>query len=265
MIKKRIISLLLAMLLALSAAPTALAEEAGVRETDFFTKQPHSSLQYEEMSYEHLELEPFLEETNAIRALLKEPSNEEAVRRRYGALSDRMDLAVTMLTLAMIRSYQDTGDQALAEEVTYATLLCTDMQDAYLLLLQDVLVSPCGGFLREQFSDEEVTAFLEYESLSDTERDLVSREAELTQTVESQMKVIIEQEYAAYIVDKAEELGILCQAEVTCSNDENGVPCPWEVTTRGVWTEEKRAAVGRLLEGDLGIPPQRQYFEEELP
>ena len=35
-------------------------------------------------------------------------SNEEAVRRRYGALSDRMDLAVTMLTLAMIRSYQDT-------------------------------------------------------------------------------------------------------------------------------------------------------------
>lgn len=180
MIKKRIISLLLAMLLALSAAPAALAEEAGVRETDFFTKQPHSSLQYEEMSYEHLELEPFLEETNAIRALLKEPSNEEAVRRRYGALSDRMDLAVTMLTLAMIRSYQDTGDQALAEEVTYATLLCTDMQDAYLLLLQDVLASPCGGFLREQFSDEEIAAFLEYESLSDAERDLVSREAELT-------------------------------------------------------------------------------------
>ena len=180
MIKKRIISLLLAMLLALSAAPAALAEEAGVRETDFFTKQPHSSLQYEEMSYEHLELEPFLEETNAIRALLKEPSNEEAVRRRYGALSDRMDLASTSLTQAKIRRYLDSGDQALAEEVTYATLLCTDMQDAYLLLLQDVLVSPCGGFLREQFSDEEVTAFLEYESLSDTERDLVSREAELT-------------------------------------------------------------------------------------
>ena len=39
-----------------------------------------------------------------------------------------------MLTLAMIRSYQDTGDQALAEEMAYATLLCTDMQDAYILL-----------------------------------------------------------------------------------------------------------------------------------
>ena len=49
MIKKRIISLLLAMLLALSAAPAALAEEAGVRETDFFTEQPHSSLRDEEM------------------------------------------------------------------------------------------------------------------------------------------------------------------------------------------------------------------------
>lgn len=78
-------------------------------------------------------------------------------------------------------------------------------------------------------------------------------------------QTIIEDNTAAYIVDKAEELGILCQAEVTCSNDENGVPCPWEVTARGVWTEEKRAALSRLLEDDLGIPPQRQHFEEELP
>lgn len=78
-------------------------------------------------------------------------------------------------------------------------------------------------------------------------------------------QTIIEDNTAAYIVDKAEELGILCQAEVTCSNDENGVPCPWEVTARGVWTKERQAALSRLLEDDLGIPPQRQHFEEELP
>ena len=92
-----------------------------------------------------------------------------------------------------------------------------------------------------------------------------SCETELAEKNNLLYQTIIEDRTAAYIVDKAEELGILCQAEVTCSNDENGVPCPWEVTARGVWTEEKRAAVGRLLEGDLGIPPQRQYFEEELP
>ena len=180
MMKKRIVSLLLAILLALSAAPAALAVEGGVRETDFFTDQPHSELLFKEMTYQHMELEPFLEEAEAIRALAGKASNETAVRRRYDALSDQLDLAVTMLTLAMIRSYQDTGDQALAEEMAYATLLCTDMQDAYILLGRDVLSSPCGGFLRQRLTAEEIAAYLSYTSLSGEERDRIRRESELT-------------------------------------------------------------------------------------
>lgn len=78
-------------------------------------------------------------------------------------------------------------------------------------------------------------------------------------------QTIIEETAAAYILDKAEEMGILCQAEVTFSYDEDGVPCPWEVTARGVWTEEQREAFSRLLEDDLGIPVQRQHYEEKLP
>lgn len=78
-------------------------------------------------------------------------------------------------------------------------------------------------------------------------------------------QTIIEESTAAYIVDKAEEMGISCQAEVTFSYDEDGVPCPWEVTARGVWTDEARKALARLLEDDLGVPPQRQHYEERLP
>lgn len=78
-------------------------------------------------------------------------------------------------------------------------------------------------------------------------------------------QTIIEEAAAAYIVDKAEEMGILCQAEVTFSYDEDGVPCPWEVTAWGVWTQEGREAVGRLLKDELGVPPQRQHYEERLP
>ena len=76
---------------------------------------------------------------------------------------------------------------------------------------------------------------------------------------------IIEESTAAYIADKAEEMGIFCQAEVTFSYDEDGVPCPWEVTARGDWTDEAREALERLLEDELGIPPQRQHYEERLP
>ena len=78
-------------------------------------------------------------------------------------------------------------------------------------------------------------------------------------------QAVIEESAAAYIVDKAEELGIFCQAEVTFSYDEDGVPCPWEVTARGDWTDEAREALERLLEDDLGVPPQRQHYEERLP
>ena len=78
-------------------------------------------------------------------------------------------------------------------------------------------------------------------------------------------QTIIEESTAAYIVDKAKELGISCQAEVTFSYDEDGVPCPWEVTARGDWTDEGRKALERLLEDDLGVPPQRQHYEERLP
>ena len=78
-------------------------------------------------------------------------------------------------------------------------------------------------------------------------------------------QTIIEENTAAYIVDKAEELGIFCQAEVTFSYDEDGVPCPWEVTARGEWTDEARVTLERLLEDDLGVPIQRQHYEERLP
>ena len=78
-------------------------------------------------------------------------------------------------------------------------------------------------------------------------------------------QTVIEESTAAYIVDKAKEMGISCQAEVTFSYDEDGVPCPWEVTARGEWTDEAREALGRLLEDDLGVPPPRQHYEERLP
>ena len=73
---------------------------------------------------------------------------------------------------------------------------------------------------------------------------------------------IIEEETAAYIVDKAKEIGFDCQAEVTYGYDEDGMPRPWEVTARGSWTQEQREQLGRLLEEELGVPAQRQFYDE---
>ena len=51
----------------------------------------------------------------------------------------------------------------------------------------------------------------------------------------------------------------------TCGYDEQAVPCPWEVTARGSWTQEQRSRLERLLEEELGVPVRRQYYEEILP
>lgn len=74
---------------------------------------------------------------------------------------------------------------------------------------------------------------------------------------------IIEEETAAYVMDKAKEFGFDCQAEVTYGYDEEGVPRPWEVTARGSWTQGQREQFSRLLEEELGVPPQRQFYDEE--
>ena len=66
-------------------------------------------------------------------------------------------------------------------------------------------------------------------------------------------------------MDKAAALGVDCQAEVTYGYDEDGVPCPWEVTARGVWTEQQRGSLEALLEEELGVPGWRQYYEEIQP
>ncbi|HIT31348.1 MAG TPA: stage III sporulation protein AF [Candidatus Enterenecus stercoripullorum] len=72
---------------------------------------------------------------------------------------------------------------------------------------------------------------------------------------------IIERQTAAYIVDKAEELGISCQAEVKYRYDQDGAPYPYEARLRGTWTQEQREGLEEMLEEDLDIPPERQLFE----
>lgn len=76
---------------------------------------------------------------------------------------------------------------------------------------------------------------------------------------------IIERQTAAYISDKAAQLGLSCQVEVRYQYDQDATPYPYEASIRGEWTQEQRQQLERILEQDLGIPIQRQLFEEGTP
>lgn len=90
-------------------------------------------------------------------------------------------------------------------------------------------------------------------------------EQELTEESGQMYLAIIERETAAYVMDKARGLGFECAAEVTYAYDEDGVPRPWEIAARGGWTQEQRSRLELLLEEELGVPAQRQYYEEIQP
>jgi len=79
------------------------------------------------------------------------------------------------------------------------------------------------------------------------------------------MKNIIEQETGAYILDKAQELGIQCEVEVhaQAGEAEGECPIPYSVTIRGPLSPEQRSALTRYIEAQLAIPEQRQQYEGE--
>ena len=89
------------------------------------------------------------------------------------------------------------------------------------------------------------------------------REAELEETVNGQMKGIIEQEYAAYIVDKAAQLGLTCGLRVECRVSEEGLCLPVRAEVSGGLTEEERLRLVQIIESDLGIPESEQIYMEE--
>ena len=91
--------------------------------------------------------------------------------------------------------------------------------------------------------------------------------AELTQDVETRenalMRTYIQDRCRAYILDEAQRLGIW---DLSCSvrvkwRDESWVP--FEVTLRTAASRDLRRQLEEYLDGELGIPPERQRWDED--
>lgn len=82
----------------------------------------------------------------------------------------------------------------------------------------------------------------------------------LKETVNGQMKGIIEEEYAAYIVDKAAQLGLTCSVRVECGLSEEGLYLPVRARVSGALEESGRAQLAQIIRSDLGIPESEQFY-----
>jgi len=89
------------------------------------------------------------------------------------------------------------------------------------------------------------------------------REEGLREQVDGNMKVIIEEKCAAYIADKAAELGMTCRVSVTVAWEGEYMPKLQAVRITGQWTSEQRERLESIIAEELEIPPALQYFEEQ--
>ena len=81
------------------------------------------------------------------------------------------------------------------------------------------------------------------------------------QNRELQARIISEQA-AAYIWDKADEMGVALEVEVE-TRDLGSGPYPWRATLTGACGGEKRTALTRYIEENLAIPEARQVWQCE--
>lgn len=121
------------------------------------------------------------------------------------------------------------------------------------LILLAAILRPLGGV--------EVTNL--YGQWEYDKQQLQQRTRQLQEGADEQMKVVIEQQLAAYSMDKAAQLGVVCQVKVCCEPDGEGAFLPVSAQVSGIVQPEQRQILEQILTGELGIASQALTFQGE--
>ena len=89
----------------------------------------------------------------------------------------------------------------------------------------------------------------------------------LTKDVEKEedrlLRAYIQERSAAYIVDEAERLDLKVEAVSVTARWSGESWVPYEISIRAAGTEDGKKRLASFLNAEMGIPPERQYWEEE--
>ncbi len=102
--------------------------------------------------------------------------------------------------------------------------------------------------------------------LENWKREVEEQTLELEEEVDRAVKPVIETGYEAYIAKRAAELGLQVEdVSVETAAGEDGLALPVGVELTGHFEKTDRERLARTLAEDLGIPPDRIRFREEVP
>ena len=182
--KKRMLTWLLALVLVFGLLPgvwTAAAAEDGAepRDTEFFTSQEHTELNYDEIVYTYIDPAELLAEMDALRELCGDGANTGEFRSRFLALAEEEARQRAMYEIVLNQRYADSGDLWAAQETekVYADKL--EIQDALTRLIRDALSSPCAAAFDDLLTPGQRAYYLSYADMSEELLDLYARESAL--------------------------------------------------------------------------------------
>lgn len=148
---RKLLAAFMAFTILCSLCPAVLANEnPEPRQTAFFTSQPHTDLDYSEMTYTRMNTESVLAEMEALRILLDDGENAVAAEEGFDLLTKRCQEAQTMSALAELEACRNASDPQAAKELELSRAACTTISDALFQLMGDILRSPCGDFLEDR-------------------------------------------------------------------------------------------------------------------
>ena len=155
-----------------------------------YPEKEHSNLSFEEMETLTYDYEEAMESVNEMQALVDEANeadkalDETRILEVYEQMISDLMKIETYIQIAGIHSYEDILDDEKMQVQTEAENDYRDFSDEVCLVLKQALQSPYKKAFKEVFSKDERDALLEYEELTDEERDYYDKEAELVQAYE---------------------------------------------------------------------------------
>ena len=176
---RKLLAALMAFTILFSLCPTALADSQEPRQTAFFTSQPHTDLDYSEMTYRRPDAKAVLAEMEELRGLLDDAENAKAVQELFDVLVNRYMEAQTMAALAELEACRNAASSQAAQELEAAYNACTAIAGAFPLLMRDILNSPCGDFLKDQLGALTAAYYMQYTEAPARQRELTSQETSL--------------------------------------------------------------------------------------
>ncbi|MBQ4382404.1 MAG: S-layer homology domain-containing protein [Oscillospiraceae bacterium] len=173
--KRRLISLLLALTLLFSISAAALAVD-DIRETDFFEDREHTDLSFSDLEYKPFDLEAFNAKCDEVRKLLEDAKNADEVTKQVLSLSEDVRMASTLYNLIYVKAGQDVNNDELSQTQEDASVLATKAYDGLLVLIKEIIASPCLPALDDLIPEDELEDYANYTPVTEEQLEMEREE-----------------------------------------------------------------------------------------